>query len=182
MRRNVPKVLVVVTDGRSQDDVKKSAEKLQHAGILCGIINNIQFNLPCIHSMDHVQQTGFNKFTFSFSHQTDVLLPECVAYLLNYFANAHSDETTCGYWMPNNSVFFFLLCVCVSGYSVFVVGVADVDITELRIIGSKPSERHVFVVDDYDAFAKIQDNLITFICETATSSKTFVKRSAEPKP
>uniref|UniRef100_A0A8C4DYP5 Collagen alpha-1(XII) chain n=1 Tax=Dicentrarchus labrax TaxID=13489 RepID=A0A8C4DYP5_DICLA len=87
MRRNVPKVLVVVTDGRSQDDVKKSAEKLQH-----------------------------------------------------------------------------------SGYSVFVVGVADVDMTELRIIGSKPSERHVFVVDDYDAFAKIQDNLITFICETATSS------------
>uniref|UniRef100_A0AAR2KZ53 Collagen alpha-1(XII) chain n=1 Tax=Pygocentrus nattereri TaxID=42514 RepID=A0AAR2KZ53_PYGNA len=87
MRRNVPKVLVVVTDGRSQDDVKKSASKLQH-----------------------------------------------------------------------------------SGYSVFVVGVADVDMVELRNIGSKPSERHVFVVDDYDAFAKIQDNLITFICETATSS------------
>ncbi|XP_008275102.1 collagen alpha-1(XII) chain isoform X4 [Stegastes partitus] len=87
MRRNVPKVLVVVTDGRSQDDVKKSAEKLQH-----------------------------------------------------------------------------------SGYSVFVVGVADVDMAELRVIGSKPSERHVFVVDDYDAFAKIQDNLITFICETATST------------
>ncbi|KAL6105800.1 col12a1 [Pungitius sinensis] len=87
MRRNVPKVLVVVTDGRSQDEVKKSAEKLQH-----------------------------------------------------------------------------------SGYSVFVVGVADVDMSELRIIGSKPSERHVFVVDSYDAFAKIQDNLITFICETATST------------
>ncbi|ROL42797.1 Collagen alpha-1(XII) chain [Anabarilius grahami] len=87
MRRNVPKVLVVVTDGRSQDDVKKSATKLQHAG-----------------------------------------------------------------------------------YSVFVVGVADVDTAELRNIGSKPSERHVFIVDDFDAFAKIQDNLITFICETATSS------------
>ncbi|KAF3844687.1 hypothetical protein F7725_007850, partial [Dissostichus mawsoni] len=87
MRKTVPKVLVVVTDGRSQDDVKKSAEKLQH-----------------------------------------------------------------------------------SGYSVFVVGVADVDMSELRLIGSKPSERHVFVVDDYDAFAKIQDNLITFICETATST------------
>lgn len=54
----------------------------------------------------------------------------------------------------------------------FVVGVADVDMKELRLIGSKPSERHVFVVDDYDAFDKIQDNLITFICETATSSKT----------
>ncbi|XP_067312279.1 collagen alpha-1(XII) chain isoform X8 [Pseudorasbora parva] len=87
MRRSVPKVLVVVTDGRSQDDVKKSATKLQHAG-----------------------------------------------------------------------------------YSVFVVGVADVDTAELRNIGSKPSERHVFIVDDFDAFAKIQDNLITFICETATST------------
>lgn len=56
----------------------------------------------------------------------------------------------------------------------FVVGVADVDMSELRVIGSKPSERHVFVVDDYDAFDKIQDNLITFICETATSSKTDI--------
>ncbi|XP_041828166.1 collagen alpha-1(XII) chain isoform X2 [Melanotaenia boesemani] len=87
MRRTVPKVLVVVTDGRSQDDVKKDAEKLQH-----------------------------------------------------------------------------------SGYSVFVVGVADVDMRELTVIGSKPSERHVFIVDSYDSFAKIQDNLITFICETATST------------
>lgn len=32
MRRNVPKVLVAVTDGRSQDDVQKNAVKLQHAG------------------------------------------------------------------------------------------------------------------------------------------------------
>ncbi|XP_034431804.1 collagen alpha-1(XII) chain isoform X3 [Hippoglossus hippoglossus] len=99
MRRNVPKVLVVVTDGRSQDDVKKSAEKLQH-----------------------------------------------------------------------------------SGYSVFVVGVADVDISELRLIGSKPSERHVFVVDDYDAFAKIQDNLITFICETATSTCPLIYISGFTTP
>ncbi|XP_064187346.1 collagen alpha-1(XII) chain-like isoform X2 [Anguilla rostrata] len=87
MRRNVPKVLVVVTDGRSQDEVKKNAAQLQQ-----------------------------------------------------------------------------------SGYSVFVIGVADVDIHELRNIGSKPSDRHVFVVDDFDAFTKIQDNLITFICETATST------------
>lgn len=55
----------------------------------------------------------------------------------------------------------------------FVVGVADVDVAELRLIGSKPSERHVFLVDDYDAFDKIQDNLITFICETATSSRKY---------
>ncbi|KAJ8275019.1 hypothetical protein COCON_G00096440 [Conger conger] len=87
MRRNVPKVLVVVTDGRSQDEVQKSASKLQHAG-----------------------------------------------------------------------------------YSVFVVGVADVDYAELQNIGSKPSERHVFIVDDFDAFSTIQDNLVTFICETATST------------
>lgn len=56
-----------------------------------------------------------------------------------------------------------------TGYSVFVVGVADVDYAELQNIGSKPSERHIFVVDDFDAFATIQDNLVTFICETATS-------------
>lgn len=32
MRRNVPKVVVAVTDGRSQDEVKKNAATLQHAG------------------------------------------------------------------------------------------------------------------------------------------------------
>lgn len=32
MRRNVPKVIVAVTDGRSQDEVQKNAAKLQHAG------------------------------------------------------------------------------------------------------------------------------------------------------
>ncbi|XP_069462362.1 collagen alpha-1(XII) chain isoform X2 [Ambystoma mexicanum] len=87
MRRSVPKVLVVVTDGRSQDEVKKSALAIQH-----------------------------------------------------------------------------------SGFSVFVIGVADIDYNELRNIGSKPSDRHVFIVDDFDAFEKIEDNLITFICETATST------------
>lgn len=76
------------------------------------------------------------------------------------------------------------LCVCVRvpGYSVFVVGVADVDMTELRVIGSKPSERHVVVVDDYDAFDKIQDNLITFICETATSSKSTADCATKSRP
>ncbi|XP_053193439.1 collagen alpha-1(XII) chain [Scomber japonicus] len=87
MRRNVPKVVVTVTDGRSQDEVKKNAAKLQHAG-----------------------------------------------------------------------------------YSVFAIGVADVDFVELQGIGSKPTDRHVFVVDDFDAFDTIKENLITFICETATSS------------
>ncbi|KAL0967290.1 hypothetical protein UPYG_G00250360 [Umbra pygmaea] len=87
MRRNVPNVVVAVTDGRSQDEVKKSAAALQH-----------------------------------------------------------------------------------SGYSVFVVGVADVDFAELQNIASKPSDRHIFIVDDFDAFATIHDNLVTFLCETATSS------------
>ncbi|XP_057679033.1 collagen alpha-1(XII) chain isoform X2 [Corythoichthys intestinalis] len=87
MRRNVPKVVVVITDGRSQDEVRKNAARMQHAG-----------------------------------------------------------------------------------YTVFAVGVADVDFAELQEIGSKPSERHVFVVDDFDAFDTIKENLINFICETATST------------
>ncbi|XP_017157584.1 collagen alpha-1(XII) chain [Poecilia reticulata] len=56
------------------------------------------------------------------------------------------------------------------GYSVFAIGVADVDFVELQQIGSQPSDRHVFVVDDFDAFDSIRENLITFICETSTSS------------
>lgn len=32
MRKGVPKVLVVVTDGRSQDEVRKAAVVIQHSG------------------------------------------------------------------------------------------------------------------------------------------------------
>lgn len=84
-------------------------------------------------------------------------------------------ETASGYCKTNNSLCFFLcMFFPLAGYSVLVVGVADVDMTELRSIASKPSERHVFVVDSYDAFSKIQDNLITVICETVTSSKPAI--------
>lgn len=51
----------------------------------------------------------------------------------------------------------------------FAIGVADVDFSELQEIGSNPIERHVFVVDSFDAFDTIRENLITFICETASS-------------
>lgn len=67
----------------------------------------------------------------------------------------------------------FLYELCSVGFSVFVVGVADVDYNELANIASKPSERHVFIVDDFESFEKIEDNLITFVCETATSSKSW---------
>lgn len=76
--------------------------------------------------------------------------------------------------LQNGYVFsttFQVTNVIFTGFSVFVVGVADVDYNELAKIASKPSERHVFIVDDFDAFEKIQDNLVTFVCETATSSE-----------
>lgn len=63
----------------------------------------------------------------------------------------------------------------------FAIGVADVDFVELQGIGSKPSERHVFVVDDFDAFDTIKENLITFICETATSCKLNIYCSKKKK-
>ncbi|XP_075438441.1 collagen alpha-1(XIV) chain isoform X2 [Ascaphus truei] len=87
MRKGVPRVLVVITDGRSQDEVNKIAKEMQ-----------------------------------------------------------------------------------LDGFSIFAIGVADADYAELVNIGSKPSERHVFFVDDFDAFKKIEDELITFVCETATAT------------
>uniref|UniRef100_A0AAR2IQJ1 Collagen, type XIV, alpha 1b n=1 Tax=Pygocentrus nattereri TaxID=42514 RepID=A0AAR2IQJ1_PYGNA len=74
-RRGVPKVLVVLTDGRSQDDVNKISQEIQ-----------------------------------------------------------------------------------MEGYIVFAIGFADADYGELVSIASKPSERHVFFVDDLDAFRKIEEN------------------------
>lgn len=90
-RRGIPKVIVVITDGRSQDDVDKISKEMQ------------------------------------------------------------SD-----------------------GYSIFAIGVADADYAELVSIGSKPSSRHVFFVDDFDAFKKIEDELITFVCETASATCPLV--------
>merc|ERR1712035_19997 len=80
--------------------------------------------------------------------------------------------TTFKHYLQNISYYDRLfVCVLSPGYSVFAIGVADVDFVELQSIGSKPSDRHVFVVDDFDAFDTIKENLITFICETATSCK-----------
>ncbi|NXS92866.1 COEA1 protein, partial [Jacana jacana] len=91
MRRGIPKVLVVITDGRSQDDVNKVSREMQ-----------------------------------------------------------------------------------LDGFSFFAIGVADADYSELVNIGSKPSGRHVFFVDDFDAFTKIEDELITFVCETASATCPLV--------
>ncbi|NXN37569.1 COEA1 protein, partial [Rhinoptilus africanus] len=60
-----------------------------------------------------------------------------------------------------------------TGFSFFAIGVADADYSELVNIGSKPSGRHVFFVDDFDAFTKIEDELITFVCETASAKRIF---------
>uniref|UniRef100_A0AAY4DX04 Collagen, type XIV, alpha 1b n=1 Tax=Denticeps clupeoides TaxID=299321 RepID=A0AAY4DX04_9TELE len=80
VRKGVPKVLVVLTDGRSQDDVNKVAKEMQ-----------------------------------------------------------------------------------VEGYIIFAIGFADADYGELVSMASKPSDRHVFFVDDLDAFKKIEEKLVTFV-------------------
>ncbi|XP_037119602.1 collagen alpha-1(XIV) chain-like [Syngnathus acus] len=87
VRRGVPKVLVVLTDGRSQDDVSKVSEEMR-----------------------------------------------------------------------------------MEGFVVFAIGFADADYAELVSIASKPSERHVFFVDNLDAVKKIEEKLVTFVCEAATAT------------
>ncbi|XP_024122784.1 collagen alpha-1(XIV) chain isoform X3 [Oryzias melastigma] len=94
-RRGVPKVLVVLTDGRSQDDVNKVSKEMQ-----------------------------------------------------------------------------------MEGYIIFAIGFADADYGELVNIASKPSDRHVFFVDDLDAVKKIEEQLITFVCEAATATCPSVLMSS----
>lgn len=53
----------------------------------------------------------------------------------------------------------------------FAIGFADADYGELVSIASRPSDRHVFFVDDLDAFKMIEEKLVTFVCEAATASK-----------
>ncbi|XP_067888659.1 collagen alpha-1(XIV) chain isoform X2 [Heterodontus francisci] len=91
LRRGIPRVLVVITDGRSQDDINKISKEMQ-----------------------------------------------------------------------------------LDGYSIFAVGVADADYSELINIANKPSNRHAFFVDDFDAFKKIEDELVTFVCETASATCPLV--------
>lgn len=71
---------------------------------------------------------------------------------------------------------FFALPPC-KGYIVFAIGFADADYGELVSIASKPSDRHVFFVDDLDAFQRIEEKLVTFVCEAATASRNLLKQS-----
>ncbi|XP_074468542.1 collagen alpha-1(XIV) chain-like isoform X3 [Sebastes fasciatus] len=99
VRRGIPNVLVVLTDGRSQDDVNKVSKEMQ-----------------------------------------------------------------------------------MEGYIVFAIGFADADYGELVSIASKPSDRHVFFVDDLDAFTKIEEKLVTFVCEAATATCPSVPMSGSTTP
>ncbi|XP_062385579.1 collagen alpha-1(XIV) chain isoform X1 [Sardina pilchardus] len=99
IRRAVPKVLVVLTDGRSQDDVHKVSKEMQ-----------------------------------------------------------------------------------IEGYIVFAIGFADADYGELVSMASKPSERHVFFVDDLDAFRKIEEKLVTFVCESASATCPSVPMRGSTMP
>ncbi|XP_054620763.1 collagen alpha-1(XIV) chain-like isoform X1 [Dunckerocampus dactyliophorus] len=99
VRRGVPKVLVVLTDGRSQDDVIKVSKEMQ-----------------------------------------------------------------------------------MEGFIVFAIGFADADYGELVSIASKPSDRHVFFVDDLDAFKKIEEKLVTFVCEAATATCPSVAMNGGTAP
>ncbi|XP_071061001.1 collagen alpha-1(XIV) chain-like [Pseudochaenichthys georgianus] len=99
VRRGIPNVLVVLTDGRSQDDVNKVSKEMQ-----------------------------------------------------------------------------------MEGYIVFAIGFADADYGELVSIASKPIDRHVFFVDDLDAFAKIEEKLVTFVCEAATATCPSVPMSGSITP
>nr|XP_020464152.1 collagen alpha-1(XIV) chain isoform X3 [Monopterus albus] len=56
------------------------------------------------------------------------------------------------------------------GHVIFAIGFADADYGELVNIASKPSDRHVFFVDDLDAVKKIEEQLITFVCEAVTAT------------
>ncbi|XP_056154027.1 LOW QUALITY PROTEIN: collagen alpha-1(XIV) chain [Lampris incognitus] len=99
IRRGIPKVLVVLTDGRSQDDVNKVSKEIQ-----------------------------------------------------------------------------------MEGYIVFAIGFADADYGELVSIASKPSDRHVFFVDDLDAFKKIEEKLVTFVCEAASATCPSLPMSGSTIP
>ncbi|XP_077362333.1 collagen alpha-1(XIV) chain-like isoform X2 [Festucalex cinctus] len=99
VRRGVPKVLVVLTDGRSQDDVNKVSKEMQ-----------------------------------------------------------------------------------LEGSVVFAIGFADADYGELVSIASKPSDRHVFFVDDLDGVKKIEEKLVTFVCEAATATCPLVAMDGASTP
>lgn len=58
-----------------------------------------------------------------------------------------------------------------TGHIVFAIGFADADYSELVSMASQPVDRHVFFVDDLDAFQKIEEKLITFVCEAASASE-----------
>lgn len=60
---NVPKVVLVVTDGQSQDDVAEPAQRLRDAHILVYAIGVT--NLVNVHQLHQVRKILYNSFIYS---------------------------------------------------------------------------------------------------------------------
>lgn len=193
LRRGVPKVLVVLTDGRSQDEVTKVAKEMQTEGQLgCGLPHSPTHLAPFLSL--HPQLLLYH-FSHAFAHLPPPFLPPpflpppflpplllhhiytCISHspalssAFSLFSFSFKNTTPTSIFFPLLPHFKLLPLLLVHpGFIIFAIGFADADYGELVSIASSPSERHVFFVDDLDAFKMIEEKLVTFVCETATAS------------
>lgn len=150
VRRGIPNVLVVLTDGRSQDDVNKVSKEMQMEGQNSGVGGLFSFLFSYIFLLLEVSSSVFELYRF----------------------HLHLIASKKGKTQSRFSALLILFSTFRSkGYIVFAIGFADADYGELVSIASKPSDRHVFFVDDLDAFQRIEEKLVTFVCEAATASE-----------
>lgn len=143
MRPNSRKIGVLVTDGKSQDDIIANSQNLRDNGIELYAIGKTSFAfLPLKHSI---------KYAF-YKYNSLVSIRVCE---LTTFTCCERNDASCVTLSKKGTyvIDFFL-----------VVGVKNADENELRSIASDPDEIHMYNVIDFSFLLDIVDDLTNNLC------------------
>ncbi|RXN05227.1 collagen alpha-1(XIV) chain-like protein [Labeo rohita] len=186
-RSDVPKIVILITDGESQDDVLLPAQRLRDAGIelfAIGVKDADVNELRAIASppeethVYNVDDFSFmldimEKLTRSVCERISELNGLALTYILeNTFkaeSGSRSDVPKIAILITDvksqDDVLSPAQRLRDAGIELFAIGVKNADEKELRAIASPPEETHVYKVSDFRFMLDIMEKLTRSVCE-----------------
>ncbi|RXN15575.1 collagen alpha-1(XIV) chain-like protein [Labeo rohita] len=186
-RSDVPKIAILITDVKSQDDVLSPAQRLRDAGIelfAIGVKNADEKELRAIASPPeetHVYKVSdfrfmldiMEKLTRSVCERISELNGLALKSILENSFKAESGSRSDGPKIvilitdgeSQDDVLLPAQRLRDAGIELFAIGVKDADVNELRAIASPPEETHVYNVDDFSFMLDIMEKLTRSVCE-----------------
>lgn len=150
-RVGVPKIGILITDGKSQDDVIPPSEMLRNAGIELFAI-------------------GKNR------REEDLLyffIYNILFYILSCCVNVHVHCNSSSQMSVVTRYKSRQMCVC--------TGVKNADENELLSIASEPENTHVYNVADFNIMSSIVEGLTRTVCEQVELQDKDIKESKDEK-